>query len=148
MCGCGACEYECNTRFIITRAQLIKDSLINFDPTWPQAEESLLNHVYRKAQNDENEETKAYQPLAIEYNMQKRCFKYAKALWNKTLPSLKVIHYVGGKPWQTKEQRAKADWDENESYKVLEAVWWFVKEKAAKGTTLKEVRELIPRAVE
>ena len=65
-------------------------------------EEKLLNDVFRNR----------WKPLDIEYNCQKRAFKLAPKVWNTVhLRGIKVIHYVGSKPWQSIEEMMRLDWE-------------------------------------
>jgi hypothetical protein len=34
-----------------------------------------------------------------------------------------VLHYVGGKPWQSKEQLERNDWEGGDAYEKLFDVW-------------------------
>lgn len=67
-------------------------------------EEKLLNEVFRDR----------WKALPIGYNCQKRAFKLAPRVWNEVRASetgIKVVHYVGGKPWQSAEDIRRLDWE-------------------------------------
>jgi hypothetical protein len=67
-------------------------------------EEKLLNQIFRDR----------WTALPIGYNCQKRAFKMAPHVWNNirdTAPGIKVVHYVGGKPWQSAEEIRRLDWE-------------------------------------
>lgn len=67
-------------------------------------EEKLLNLVFKDR----------WKALPIGYNCQKRAFKMAPTVWNAALHSstgIKVVHYVGGKPWQSAEELQRLDWE-------------------------------------
>jgi lipopolysaccharide biosynthesis glycosyltransferase len=40
--------------------------------------------------------------LPIEYNCLKRIYRHHKSLWNKVYNDLKIVHFVGTKPWDPK----------------------------------------------
>ena len=96
----------------------IQNALCHFDPQWPQADESLLNSVYR----DE------WKPLQCTYNLQKRCFVHAHELFTSLQNEIRILHYVGGKPWQNEEE-LKRDWESNEGYRPLFELWSGVRHK-------------------
>jgi lipopolysaccharide biosynthesis glycosyltransferase len=95
----------------------IYDALCNFDPQWPQADESLLNSVYK------NE----WKPLQPTYNLQKRCFVHATALFASLQHEIRMLHYVGGKPWQNQEE-LKRDWESSDGYIPLFNIWSSVRQ--------------------
>jgi hypothetical protein len=82
-------------------------------------EEKLLNVLFEGA----------WQGLPVGYNLQKRCFARNPPLWNSVLdggngyssraiecamsPALCVVHYVGGKPWQSLEELRVLDYEED-----------------------------------
>lgn len=80
-------------------------------------EEKLLNEVFRGR----------WRELPISYNCQKRSFKLAPTIWNAIRESelgIKVIHYVGGKPWQSAEDIQRLDWEgAPESIRVYEPIF-------------------------
>lgn len=38
-----------------------------------------------------------------------------------------MLHYVGGKPWQSKDELEKNDWEGGEAYKSLFQLWWQIR---------------------
>lgn len=98
---------------------MIMDLVANFDPAWPQAEESLLNAAFKGRWNT----------LHPGFNLQKRVFRHAPRLWNEFLGegNVHIVHYVGGKPWQGAEELAR-DWEGKEGYEALFAVWHSVRQ--------------------
>lgn len=67
-------------------------------------EEKLLNEVFRNR----------WKGLSIGYNCQKRSYKLAPKIWNEIKESklgIKIIHFVGGKPWQSAETIKRLDWE-------------------------------------
>lgn len=67
-------------------------------------EEKLFNEIFRNR----------YHPLPFGYNSQKRCFSFAPPLWDEVKDSelgIKVIHYVGYKPWQSPADLCRLDWE-------------------------------------
>ena len=39
---------------------------------------------------------------------------------------MRVVHYMGGKPWQTAQERKASDWEDNTKYEPLFAAWWAI----------------------
>jgi lipopolysaccharide biosynthesis glycosyltransferase len=67
-------------------------------------EEKLFNEIYRGR----------YIPLEFGFNSQKRCFSFNPALWDEVVDSengIRVIHYVGYKPWQSAAELCRLDWE-------------------------------------
>jgi len=65
-------------------------------------EEKLFNDIFRNRWNQ----------LPIIYNCQKRAFKFAPKVWNAVHEEgIKIVHYVGGKPWQSDEEIGRLDWE-------------------------------------
>jgi lipopolysaccharide biosynthesis glycosyltransferase len=104
-------------------------------------EEKLLNEVFGGRWNQ----------LSIAYNCQKRSFKLAPQIWNthRQDGTIKIIHYVGGKPWQTSEELLRLDWEgtpeEMAVYVPLFDVWHCIR----KGTAQAEngsLMEYVPYA--
>lgn len=84
-------------------------------------EEKLLNVIFKDR----------WTPLPINYNMQKRCYRLAPDVFNSVKDSsagIKVLHYVGGKPWQNRDQLLLNDWESKEidvmvAYEALFSIW-------------------------
>jgi alpha-N-acetylglucosamine transferase len=84
-------------------------------------EEKLLNLVFKGR----------WRALPIGYNCQKRAFKLAPLVWNDILlrpPGVKIVHYVGGKPWQSAEELRRLDWEASseeamQRYQPLFELW-------------------------
>lgn len=105
-------------------------------------EEKLLNDVFRNR----------WKALPIGYNCQKRTFKFAPAVWNEVHASetgIKIVHYVGGKPWQSAEDIRRLDWEGSSSesmapYNALFQLW----HKLRRGDILlpEQLLDAIPRA--
>jgi len=84
-------------------------------------EEKLINEVFRER----------WHALPIGYNCQKRAFKLAPSVWNDIHTSetgIRIIHYVGGKPWQSVEELRRLDYEAVSveamvPYQPLFAVW-------------------------
>ncbi|KAJ1428268.1 nucleotide-diphospho-sugar transferase [Ochromonadaceae sp. CCMP2298] len=71
---------------------------------YADTEEKLLNEVFRDR----------WSLLPVGYNCQKRAFRLAPAVWNQVLASpsgVRVLHFVGGKPWQCREELTRLDWE-------------------------------------
>ena len=92
---------------------------------YSDTEEKLLNEVFRSR----------WRPLPVNYNCQKRAVKLAPAVWNDIRNSamkIKVIHYVGGKPWQSAEEIRRLDWEGSSAesmapYEKLFQLWHAVR---------------------
>jgi hypothetical protein len=92
---------------------------------YSDTEEKLLNEIFRNR----------WKALPVSYNCQKRAFKLAPAVWNfwRNGPmGIKIIHYVGGKPWQTPEEIRRLDWEGSSAasmapYDALFRVWHVVR---------------------
>lgn len=91
--------------------QMLKDG-------YNDTEEKLLNEIFRNRWNC----------LPISYNCQKRAFKLAPVVWNEVKNSelgIKIIHYVGGKPWQSAEDLKRLDWEASSDYAMIPYVKLF-----------------------
>ena len=87
----------------------------NFDDT----EEKLLNMIYKNR----------WLALDIGWNLQKRCYHLSPSVWDTYLPTTKIIHFVGGKPWQTAAHIREIDWesDVEEKYGKIFDFWRWLK---------------------
>ena len=106
-------------------------------------EEKLLNDIFRNR----------WKALPIGYNCQKRAFKLAPTVWNSiadTAPGIKIVHYVGGKPWQSAEDIRRLDWEGSSEesmapYDELFRLWHRV--YSGEVTSAEELLAAVPRAV-
>ena len=82
-------------------------------------EEKLFNEIFRNR----------WKRLGLTYNCQKRAFKLAPSVWNEIqAEGIKIIHYVGAKPWQTPDEIRRLDWegvedDSMQPYNILFELW-------------------------
>jgi hypothetical protein len=105
---------------------------------WVRDEEALLNDIYRQR----------YVALAPMYNGIKRCFKHSPDRWNALVSKLKIIHYVGAKPWHTPQERTM-DWDDSSEYQALYDLWTHVRtETITDAQTLQDSIPELRTAVE
>jgi len=86
------------------------------DSMWNDTEEKLLNVILPD-----------WTVLDLRYNLQKRAFHHNPALWNTLVKEGEtvILHYVGGKPWNSVEELEKCDWEADVvgKYRDLFALW-------------------------
>ncbi len=141
-----------NAGMMVVPKPQIKDYNTMMDmlrPGYNDTEEKMLNEVFRNSENNIR-----WNPLEIGYNCQKRAFKLAPHVWNAVHSSemgIKIVHYVGGKPWQSAEELQRLDWEAKVSpeamvsYEPLFQLWRNVRNGTI--TTAEMLKESIPLAV-
>ena len=70
-------------------------------PGWNDTEEKMLNVLLPE-----------WQGLGVRFNLQKRAYHHAPERWNEVVGGVGdvvVLHYVGGKPWNTKEEVRRSE---------------------------------------
>jgi len=102
--------------FVVDRDKDLHHQLLahyaHYEKNWSWADQSLLNDYFKGR----------WHRLPHYYNMMKRCFLHRPDLWEAK--KIKIIHYTGGKPWQTAEERNMKDFEDNSAYEPLFVLWW------------------------
>lgn len=88
------------------------DHYAHYNKAWSWADQSLLNDFFKGGK---------WNQVPHYYNMMKRCFLYRPDLWE--VDKIKIIHYTGGKPWQTPAEWKEKDFEDNTPYEPLFALW-------------------------
>ena len=100
-------------------------------PAWNDTEEKLLNRLLP-----------SWLGLPPRFNLQKRAYHHAPRAWNDAIaPDGKgavVLHYVGGKPWSSREDLEALDWEQKEAdvgerYGEVFGVWRDVMQERSVG---------------
>ena len=107
---CLSCSEEDNIKIDAAVAKAMEETMNN--PKNATTEERILSEVFKER----------YLPLDAEFNLIKRVFKHSPKLWSKIKDFAIFVHYMGGKPWQSNEEKKLCDWD-HEGYEVLEDFW-------------------------
>jgi len=106
-------------------------------------EEKLINEVFRNR----------WHALPVGFNCQKRAYKLAPTVWNDIHASttgIRIIHYVGGKPWQSVEELLRLDYEAVSPeamapYQPIFDLWHDVYEGRIR--TAEQLRDAIPLAI-
>ena len=107
---CLSCSEEDNVKIDAAVAKAMEETISN--PNNATTEERILSEVFRES----------YLPLDPKFNLIKRVFKHSPDLWKKIKQDAIFVHYMGGKPWQSNDEKKLCDWD-HEGYGVLEDFW-------------------------
>jgi lipopolysaccharide biosynthesis glycosyltransferase len=101
--------------FVVDRDETLYDKLLayysNYDSRWSWADQSMLNEYFKGKWN----------AIPYYYNCMKRVFVHRPDLWHPD--RIKIIHYTGGKPWQTEQELKEKDFEDNTPYKPIFELW-------------------------
>ena len=71
--------------------------------------------------------------MDAKFNLIKRVWKHAPALWTELKGRAVFLHYMGAKPWMlTDKEKQQADWD-YDGYDILENIWHKVRRNEFKS---------------
>ncbi len=131
----------------------IVNAFSSYKESWSWADQDLLVDLFRPQ----------WVHLPWVFNAQKRCvvfameqscaiccqiqvcfvllsmFLYRPDLWNAAVDEIKVIHYIGGKPWQSEEE-LKKDFEDNSPYWPIFDLW----QQAHDGTAYMFIMNGVP----
>ena len=86
-------------------------------------EERILSQVFKDR----------WLPMDAKFNLIKRVWKHAPALWTELKGRAVFLHYMGAKPWMlTDKEKQQADWD-YDGYDILENIWHKVRRNEFKS---------------